>query len=59
MIELIKIDDSGIFSLPDSVEGKVQSVYANGIEVEFAVTENGNIDITEYKGQAVITADLV
>lgn len=59
MIELIRIGDSGIFALPDGVEGNVQTVYANGIETEFAVTENGNIDVTEYDGQAVITAVLV
>ena len=47
--KLFRIDSSGIFAIPDGMSSKdIQSVLVNGktiSENEYAITENGNIDI--------------
>ena len=45
MVELIRIDKSGVFEAP---AGIVESVIINGNSVDFTLVDNGNIDVTEY-----------
>ncbi|MBP2635068.1 MAG: hypothetical protein H6Q72_975 [Firmicutes bacterium] len=58
MITLIRVEDTGIFALPEGVKGEVVKVLADGNEVEFAIAENGAIDVIEYDGKAVVTAEV-
>ena len=58
IVTLIRIDDTGIFALPEGVKGEVKTVFADGYEIKFSITENGNIDVVEYDGNALVTAEV-
>lgn len=53
MVELIRIDKSGVFEAP---AGIVESVIINGNSVDFTLVDNGNIDVTEYDGISKVFA---